>query len=196
MDPIQKLENQFRDKIDEAWTAFSEALEEGQDYQDAEDEYYNILEEAIEEYHRQAYALGQIEAVPEDEDRPPAGLPGYSEFWPKGTAFQLDRLRKMLDQIQTAYEVTGDITSFKARALSYAQAVWNPYLRGLYYYDDPDARYIWEGFDIPGGGDIDERTCAGCEWQVKQPPRTIAEMGILPGEEQCGVRCRHRLKRV
>ncbi len=50
MDPIQKLENQFRDKIDEAWTAFSEALEEGQDYQDAEDEYYNILEEAIEEY--------------------------------------------------------------------------------------------------------------------------------------------------
>ena len=199
MPPIEKLEEQFIARIDEAWTAFYEALEEGQEFLEAEEEFYNIMEEAIEDFHRQAYAIGQIEATPEDDDRPPAGLLGFSDSWPTGIRFQLERLRIALDQIQTAYEVQGGVSSlflFKPRILSYGKAIWNPYLRGTMYYDDPDAQYVWEGFDIPGGGDVDYRICAGCEWQVRQPPRTLAQMDKLPGEEECGVRCRHRLKRV
>lgn len=195
MTPFEELEKQFRQVIDEAWVAFEEMLAEGEYFQDAQDEYYNILEDAILEFHQKAFELGQMEASPTEGDRPP-GLPGFSEGFPRGVFFQLERLRKFLDELETAYDVTGTITSFKARALSYAGAIWNPYQRGRIYYDPPGTKYIWVGVDIPGGGDVDSRTCPGCEWQVKQPPRTLDEMDKLPGEEECGVRCRHGLEAV
>jgi len=183
VDKFKELEQAFKNAIEVAFATMEALIEEGEDPTDALEEFYGIIEDAILTYHRQAFLLGQEEQAPDPDALDPSA---FDLNWPKGVAFQQERLRNFVNEMETEAE---NISDYAPRALFYAEAIWNPYLRGGLYYDPPDALYRWIG---PG----DERSCDPCKTQTMEGPRPLSQIPFLPGEAVCGNNCRCRLVRV